>query len=149
MRRLLQLYFPCTAPDNLDAAQAIVGDFYRCGEKAARKDTKKSPAYAFHTDAAAIIAEFQREYGIDLLNQRMHWWRFHALLTGLLAHSFSERVRYRVADPESIKSSELKKEYRKYKEMYALSENGDPVERPETLEAYDDWLLRIARGEAR
>lgn len=149
MEQLLRLWFPAAVPENLEAAQAAVNEFVRCGEPAAKHtDTQRAPEYAFGADAAAIVAAFQREYGIDLTTQGLHWWRFNALLRGLLSHSFSERVRYRAADPEGIKSAELRGEYRKYKELYALGADGEPVERPDTLEEYDDWLKRVARGEA-
>ena len=150
MEQLVRIWFPAAVPEDLETAQTAVNAFFRCGEPAGKQtDTQRTPDYAFGADAAAIVAAFQREYGIDLTTQRLHWWRFNALLRGLLSHSFSERVRYRVADPESIKSTELRKEYRKYKELYALGTDGEPVERPDTLEAYDDWLKRVARGETR
>lgn len=42
--------------------------------------------FDFDADAAIVAADFQRLYGIDLLDPstRMHWWRFVALLAGAM-----------------------------------------------------------------
>ena len=42
--------------------------------------------FDLEADAAIVAADFQRLYGIDLLDPatRMHWWRFTALLAGAM-----------------------------------------------------------------
>ena len=150
VQRSLQLWYPAEIPPDIDAAQEAVDWFFRCGAAPGKTNTAHEvPAYAYDVDAEAIIAAFQREYGIDLTMTHLHWWRFCALLQGLLTHSFTERVRYRVCDAEGIKNAEVRSEYRKYKARYALDATGRPTEKPETLDAYNEMLLRIARGEVR
>ena len=149
-RCVLPLYFPEEAPENTQAAQNAVNDFYRCGETQNQKcnESLLPPPFSYGADSAAIIAAFQREYGIDLTTEKLHWWRFRALLDGLLQHSFSERVRYRSANPAKIKSKELRAEYQHMRQVYALDIHGDPVHQPETLAEYNASLLQFARGTA-
>lgn len=147
-REVLDIWFPEQCPPDFSAAKDAIDEFYRCGKSAAKGDkTKAAPAYAFGADAEAVIAAFQKEYGIDLTTAKMHWWRFSALLDGLLSHSFTERVQYRVCDPGEIKSKEIRARYRKLKELYALDHSGARIERPATLEEYNQMLLKQARGE--
>lgn len=147
-RELLNIWFPQEKPADLSAAQEAVNAFYRCGAEDGKESvTGQPPAYAFTTDAEAIIAAFQREYGIDLTTESLHWWRFSALLHGLLSHSFSERVQYRNCDPSEIKNKDMRSRYRKFKEQYALDAHGEQRRQPQTLEEYNAMLLRQARGE--
>lgn len=143
----LDLWFPARQPTDFSAAQLAISDFYRCGEAVERENVPAAPAYSFHTDADAIIAAFQREYGIDLTTARLHWWRFSALLRGLLTHSFSERVQYRICNPNEIKGKDLQARYRKLHEQYALDAHGEKRRQPQTLEDYNELLRKQARGE--
>lgn len=149
VQRFLELWYPVRIPADTEAALEAAEMFFRCGEAPMREEVPTPPAYAYDVDAEALIAAFQREYGIDLTTAQLHWWRFRTLVHGLLTHSFAERVRYRVCDAEDIKSAEMRSECRKYKARYALDMDGRPVEQPKTLDAYNEMLLRIARGEMR
>ena len=54
-------------------------------------------------DAGRVLADFQREYGIDLTNPRtrLHWWRFWSLFRGLSEGSQTmEAIRVRAAVPD-------------------------------------------------
>lgn len=147
-RDVSDIWFLGQPPSDSSAARAAVHDFYRCGKPEPKEETAQdTPAYAFGTDCEVIIAAFQKEYGIDLTTEKLHWWRFSALLSGLLSHSFSERVQYRLCNPEEIKSKDMRARYRKLKEEYALDRNGRKIERPKTLEEHNAMLLRQARGE--
>lgn len=147
-QQFFSLWFPTEHPTDFSAALEAVDAFYRCSEEdAERTDENKPPAYAFGTDGAAIIAAFQREYGIDLTTAQMHWWRFTALLRGLLEHSFTERVQFRICDLEEIGNGKMRSRYQKLKRKYALTASGEPYHEPQTLEEYNALLLRQARGE--
>ena len=123
--------------------------FYRRSEESpeAGAGTAQEPAYSFSEDADVIAAAFQRVYGIDLSAARIHWWRFCALLNGLLIHTFEDRVRYRLVDPEEIKNGRERSVHRKYKRVYALDRRGRHKQEPTTLEEYNAQLLRMARRE--
>lgn len=150
----LRLFFPERRPRDEKAALAAISDFLRCGEaNGAGEETedtearRKPPPYSLLTDAQAIQSEFQRRYGIDLAHVEMHWWRFSALLRGLIAHSFSERVKYRLADVGQIRDPHTRRYWQEMQQLYALDERGEPVRRPQTLEEYNEMLLAQARGE--
>lgn len=60
-------------------------------------------------DAAPVVADFQRFYGIDLTDPglRMHWWRFWSLFCGLGDGSESMRIMaVRAADEGKLKGEE-------------------------------------------
>lgn len=144
------MFFPQERPADPEAAVAAISDFLRCGDPEPPKDEAESrepPPYSFLADGMALTAEFQRVYGIDLTSAELHWWRFSALLRGLISHSFSERVKYRVCDLGQIKSKDIRSQYSRMKELYALGMDGKPVRRPKTLEEYNEMLLAQARGE--
>ena len=153
LKQLLRLAFPEEQPQNETAALEAVHAFLRCGEEAKEKkeedkgEGRRPSPYSFQADAGAILAEFQQVYGIDLSTAEMHWWRFSALLRGLIGHSFSERVKYRVADLDKIKDSEVRRHWRAMKDAYALDDHGQPARKPQTLEEYNEMLLAQARGE--
>lgn len=146
-RQFFDLWFPERRPKDLSAAQEAVSAFFRCSEEPPGPISGEPLAYAFGVDAEAIIAAFQREYHIDLTTEKLHWWRFTALLHGLIRHSFTERVQYRTCNPEEIKDKRIRERYRKLKQQYALAANGEPYRPPRTLEEYNELLIRQARGE--
>lgn len=150
---VLQLFFTEDKPTDHQAALAAISEFLRCGESCSTETeangeaNRRPPPYSFLTDAAAIQAEFQRVYGIDLSSAEMHWWRFWSLLRGLISHSFSERVKFRVADTGQIRDQHTRRHWQEMQRTYALNERGEPVRTPKTLEEYNEMLLAQARGE--
>lgn len=82
-------------------------EFYQAGEKAASGgDTSgesEAPAtlpFDYQCDAPYIVAAFQRLYGIDLTTEHVHWFRFRALLRGVIGEDcmFSRIIDWRTAD---------------------------------------------------
>ena len=148
---VLRLFYPDYQPEDKAAALSAVSDFLRCGRpsetaEASEKASHPLP-YSFSVDSAVIQAEFQRVYGIDLFSVKMHWWRFMALLRGLISHSFSERVKFRVTDLGRIKDEGTRRHWREMQDLYALDEHGKSLRRPQTLEEFNEMLLAQARGE--
>ncbi len=148
--QLVRLFFPDEQPAEA-AALAAISEFLRCGapseQETEGKQEQQPPPYSFLTDSAALQAEFQRVYGIDLFSAQLHWWRFMALLRGLISHSFSERVKYRVADLGQIKDEATRRHWREMQRLYALDAQGRPRKQPKTVEEYNEMLLAQARGE--
>lgn len=150
LSRLLQLYFPECVPADTSAAQDAIYHFFAGHEITPKEnESPKPPPYAFAVDAEAITAEFQQVYQIDLTTVQLHWWRFLALLRGLITHSFSERVKFRTANPNEIKDKHTRAQWQQLKRTYALNPNGSPVQEPQTLEELNEFLLAQARGERR
>ena len=147
---LLALYFPDGIPENRDAAVKAVNEFFAAGQATGgEQNEKRPPLISYSVDADAIIAEFQQVYRIDLTEASMHWWRFRALLRGLISHSFSERVRYRAANPNDIKDKNVRSQWQRMKRVFALDEHGQSAyaQEPQTLEELNEMLLAQARGE--
>jgi len=147
---LLTLYFPDEIPEDREAAVQAVNDFFSAGRQASRDEgEKRHPLLSYSVDADAIVAEFQRVYQIDLTLDDLHWWRFLALLRGLISHSFSERVKYRAANPNDIKDKNTRSQWQRLKRAYALDEHGQSAydQEPQTLEELNAMLLAQARGE--
>ena len=147
---LLTLYFPDGIPEDREAAVRAVNEFIAAGKKAEGREGEKRPSLiSYFVDAEAINAEFQQIYLIDLSAAELHWWRFLALLRGLISHSFSERVRYRAANPNDIKDKNTRSQWQRLKRMYALDERGQSAydQEPQTLEELNAMLLAQARGE--
>ena len=112
-----RLWFPAERPGDLEQALEAVGAFYRQGRP--RQETGPQ-AYDLLVDAGPIFAAFRRQYGMDLNEAGdMHWWHFLGLLEGLITHSFSQRVSYRVGDLKGL-SPEQRAEVLRYRALYRL-----------------------------
>ena len=144
---LLDLYFPQQRPRDHEAALEAIFAFYRCGKAPEKKKTDQSPPYAFGADADALCAAFLQSYGIDLTTAEMHWWRFQALLSGLLEIGFAERVRVRTTTLGKIKDRDMRVRIQRLQELYALDRHGEHQKAPTTLEEYEEMLLQQAKGE--
>lgn len=89
------------------------------------KDEESKPGkqtISYDEDAAYIMADFQREYGIDIVNTKhLHWWQFQMLFEGLSEKSeMKQRIYYRSVNLESIKDKEERKRIRKIQRKIAL-----------------------------
>lgn len=75
-------------------------------------------------DATRVVADFMREYGIDLTDDEvsMHWWRFMALFNGLSDQSATmEVIAIRAADIDDKNlSGDAKKRLRERKTAFML-----------------------------
>lgn len=102
--RLLQAYYP-RIPANIAGAIEGMMWFYRCGEPEEKEEdngrrqryqrrNSKAPAYSFAQDAPYIYAAFKEQYGIDLTESKMHWWKFMALFESLNEDTKMSRIMY-------------------------------------------------------
>ena len=62
--------------------------FYKCGREDYHKAkgsgrTSKRQIYSYEYDDEYIYSAFYQEYGIDLSYDKVHWWKFKALLKSL------------------------------------------------------------------
>ena len=102
--------------------------FYLCGEEPNYKKTggerEKKRCYAFDEDWKFITSAFRHQYGIDIINTKMHWYEFSALFSGLTDETeFVKIMQYRCTDIRKIKNKEEKNRIRRLRQRYALSEN--------------------------
>ena len=108
--------------------------FYRCGEPEEKNEdengkrqryqrrSSKEPAYSFAQDAPYIYAAFKEQYGIDLTEVEMHWWKFMALFESLNEDTKMSRIMYY----RKVSTSGLPKEKRAFlnemKKLYKITD---------------------------
>lgn len=122
-RRILRILRLLNDPEVLDVDRGILvqklffkGDlpqhpekaliwFINCGEQ---REGGGDKDFDFEQDAREIYSGFMQVYGIDLLKEDMHYWRFSMLLDGLFAseNALSNKVRLRHADDSKAKRSD-------------------------------------------
>lgn len=110
-------------------------------QEEARDDRSGEPILDYHYDAEYLLGAFQQAYGIDLTVDKVHWWRFKALLRALPPETPMGRIMdFRSADP-----SEMDEAHRRYyatmKERYALPPDLKGVKRNETLQEHEQSFL--------
>ena len=121
----LQLVFG-QIPTNIQAAVDRVMWLYRCGADLDEKSStghkaKETLLYDFEFDAPYIYAAFLAQYGIDLTEEDLHWWKFIALFRALTGDSkIVEIMSYRAADPSEIKDEKERARILKLKRIYAI-----------------------------
>jgi hypothetical protein len=81
---LINLFFK-VIPSNISAAMNYINDFWLlCGSKRKDENSKRNKiVFDFDQDSPLIFAAFYQEYGINLNEEKMHWFVFKALFDGL------------------------------------------------------------------
>ena len=92
---LRRWFFDGEAPE---AWAEAFGYFVRAGDEPELPAGERDFDYEF--DAPEIYASFRQLYGIDLMDEDLHWWQFRALLGGcfLCRCALSEKIRLRHLD---------------------------------------------------
>ena len=122
--KILSLIF-YELPPNLNDAFIAMMEFYSREKKGRGKsgESKNKAVFDFEYDADLIYAAFLQQYGIDLSDSDMHWWKFRALFNGLSEDThFTKVVQYRGIDLSKIKDKDMRREYMKLKSAYRLPE---------------------------
>ena len=107
---------------NEETVEAIL-NFYRCGKPPKKHsgggDDEAVFDYAF--DDGYIYAAFKEQYGIDLNDANLHWWKFRALFMSLRADCmFTKILGYRTMPITSKMSTADRNFYQRMKKLYAL-----------------------------
>lgn len=123
-KRALKIYYP-KIPNNIKEAIERMLWFYRGGKEIIRK--KKSTVlsreeiYSFEYDADKIYSAFLDQYGVDLQEVNMHWWKFRAMFNGLKDdNEISKIMSVRAMDINKIKDKTMKEHYAKLKKLYVI-----------------------------
>lgn len=98
--------------------------FYRGGdneEDTGKTGSRKTKAiYSFIHDDGLIYAAFLEQYGIDLVNEDLHWFQFRALFLSLSEKTkMAEVMRIRAINISQVPKEERKR-YAKLKRLYVL-----------------------------
>lgn len=101
-------------------------------------DKNGSKVLDYEIDADLIYSAFMEQYGIDLVNSDMHWYKFSALLEGLKDTKLNEVIDYRTWDFTGGKPTPYTRRMQKLQQAWALPENDDAHD--EALAAFDAQL---------
>ncbi len=98
------------------------------------------PRMDFEFDADEIYADFLNFYGIDLLTAHMHWYKFRALLGGILARegALASKIQTRFAKLDGLKGKE-RMEAERAKERVQLPVQLTAQEAEEAARFADEW----------
>ena len=92
--------------------------------------------YSFEHDAQYIYAAFMEQYGIDLTEEDMHWWKFRALFRSLNESTkFVKIMGYRSIEISPSMSKQQRMFYENMKELYALPASQKEQDRQDAIVA--------------
>lgn len=109
--------------------------FYGGGEAPkSRAAGKGRPLYSFVYDGDLVFSAFMSQYGIDLCNASMHWYKFRALFKGLNPDTkLAEVMHIRGIDLSEIKDGDLRRKYRELKKIWRLPDLRSETEKREDI----------------
>lgn len=113
---------------DMAAALKAVMWFYACGvevedKKGGGGSNRRVNIYSWEQDGEYIFAAFLDQYGIDLTQDELHWWKFRALFRSLKQDNEIVRIMgYRAMEISSDMPKEQQKYYREMKALYALED---------------------------
>ena len=138
----LKMFYGDKLPHDFEAAFKQLGWFIRCG-KPEEEGKRPRPTFDFSFDAPLIFASFWAQYGLDLTAPPLlHWWKFHALFTGLGDDTaFRQVVHIRTRKEDGLDAAS-KQELREAKKAWALP--------PEVFKdkRTDELAAALMRGDA-
>ena len=104
-------------------------------------DPQDEPVLDYRCDADYIVGAFQQAYGIDLTADKVHWWRFKALLHALPPETpLGKIVEIRGKDTSGMDRAD-RDYYETLKERFVLPDGLKGVKRNETLQEHEDAFL--------
>ena len=127
----VKLYLDNQYVENYEEAVTQIFNFYLCGETSHKsgetprktKKKKQNPVFSYEEDAGLIFAAFKEVYNIDLLEDKIHWWKFRALFDALPdTCQFRKVVGYRAIEINQNMTDSQKKFYKEMKKIYALED---------------------------
>lgn len=134
----LRMYYPLLPQDAEAGIQGVLW-FYRCGtaEKHQRKGDGSGPSlFSYRQDGGLIYAAFLEQYGIDLTETELHWWKFRALFEGLRQDClFRQVMGWRAAPLSDRMTKEERALLRARKALYRLPDNRSQEQRQADFES--------------
>ncbi|MCQ2594818.1 MAG: bacteriophage Gp15 family protein [Treponemataceae bacterium] len=98
-------------------------------------------AVDYNEDSDYIFAAFMEQYGIDLVESEMHWYKFLALFKGLNGTKLNEIIGFRLYENTSGKSDSYTRQMEKLRRAWELPEEEEYGE-DEALEAFEARLKK-------
>lgn len=132
--RALNLCYKSKSPEDPIEAIKLLCEFFAGGASEERESESGEQIISFTQDEELIYASFLSEYGIDLSKEKLHWWRFLALLKNLSPDSSLMRVAHiRAAKLSDIKNPALRRSILRQKRIYSLNQSADAADAIERL----------------
>lgn len=125
-------------PENIGELISALLKFYggtrENGKNASEHSEKAVRSYSYYHDFDYIYAAFLAQYGIDLAECDMHWYRFTTLFANLTEeHRISKIMEYRAYDLSGEDNKKMRAFYRRMKDIYALPDNRTQEEKDRDL----------------
>ena len=144
----LNLYFGNNIPNDVEKAVDKIMWFYRCGkeEKAQRRPSKflignqmfqpeQKRIYDYDYDDAYIYSAFLQQYGVDLQDEMLHWWKFKAMFRSLRDDTeFVKIMSYRSIKITSNMTKSQRDFYTEMKRLHALPAPKNEIDKMKMLE---------------
>lgn len=90
-------------------------------DEVSEKQIVNPPVFDWKIDAKYVIGDFLRYYGIDLLSENMHWWKFRCLFSALPDDSqCQKRIAYRSTDINLIKNDSERRRIMRIKQAVSI-----------------------------
>ena len=134
------MYIGAVPPSRLEGIRALI-DFMNPKQELPRRtgDEISESVLDYHIDADYIYAAFMEQYGIDLSEAPLHWYKFQSLLRGLHDTKLNTIIGYRLWRNDTGKNSPYTKNQEKLKEAWRLPQKADE-EADEALKAFEAQL---------
>lgn len=137
MVKALQMYYP-DIPLNITAAVERLLWFYQCGKEGVKGagSANSKRIYSFEYDSEYIYAAFLDQYGIDLQETNLHWWKFKALFHALKEDNQIVKIMgYRAVSITNKMRKEQKDFYRSMKKQYEIPVSKSEREKLDSIQS--------------
>lgn len=116
---LIVMLFGSECPVNNESLE-LARKYLQCGQENI-EHTSRNPDMDLSSDSKYIVASFQKEYGMDITQESLHWWKFYSLLEGLGEDCILTKVRtIRNEDLSDYKDRKARKRLIEAKKSVAL-----------------------------
>lgn len=140
LNNALYLFFEDNIPEDINAAVDKIMWFYECGKTQDNGRKRKSRAehkmvYDYDYDDSYIYAAFLQQYGVDLQDESLHWWKFKAMFRSLRDETeFSKIMGYRSIKITSNMTKSQREFYTEMKRIHALPAPRNEVDKTKEIE---------------
>lgn len=142
LNKALELYYGDRVPKNISQAIDKIMWFYRCGQEKNQKTRRRKRSesieryYDFDYDYGYIYTAFLQQFGVDLQNDELHWWKFMTMFKSLSEDTaFVKIVGYRSIKITQNMTKPQKDFYLDMKRIHALPLPKTEVDRIKAIEA--------------
>lgn len=140
LEKALYLFYENNVPEDISAAVDKIMWFYECGKAQEGGRKRKSRAehkrvYDYDYDDAYIYAAFLQQYGVDLQDEQLHWWKFKAMFRSLRDDTeFVKIMGYRSIKISGNMTKSQREFYTEMKRIHALPAPRNEVDKTKEIE---------------